>query len=175
MVYPLLLLGCAPQSSRCIHPHSHWVLALRVSPTSYHLYHLIPHSNTLSLRVVSKDELTQTLHANSGCIVGSVPASKASTFERVLQSLSLPTPPSTPPSTPTLSSTTPRDEGCLCHFRWLEALRSLRLTTYNDRDIRILIRDEEETCREMERRSVEWSSRTTDSASFIDWLVSGTL
>lgn len=171
---PLLLLGCAPQSGRCAHPHSHWVLALRVSPTQYHLYSLPPSTGTLSYQAVSSDELSQSLHPCSGCIVGSIPTSEASTLEQTLQSLAVPPSSPIPSPTPTSTSTVSRDEECLCHSRnarWADVLRSVRQMTNSDH---IIIREGQEMRDEMDRRTVEWRSRT-DSSSFVDWLASVTI
>ncbi|EIM80119.1 uncharacterized protein STEHIDRAFT_126114 [Stereum hirsutum FP-91666 SS1] len=168
MANPLLLLGCAPQSKPCIHPHSHWVLALRVSPTHYTLYSLLPNTNTLSSRSVSSDEITQSVHPSSGCIVAYIPASETSSLEHALQSLTYPTPPSTPP--PSTPHDDDDDDDCPCHARWPDTLRTLRTTINND-DITFLIRDEEEMRNEMEKRHGQWSS-STRSLSFIDWLAS---
>lgn len=174
MANPLLLLGCAPQSKRCIHPHSHWVLALRVSPTHYTLYSLLPNTNTLSSRSVSVDEITQSVHPSSGCIVAYVPPSETSSLELALQSLTYPTPPSTPP--PPSIPHDDEDEDCPCHARWPDTLRTLRTAMHND-NITFLIRDEEEMRNEMEKRHGQWSSRsgTRSTLSFIDWLASVTM
>lgn len=167
---PLLLLGCAPQSSGRILAHSHWVLAQRVSPTHYTIHTLLPNTGTLSPRTVSVDEVTQSVHPSSGCVVAYIPASDALALEHALQSLTYPTPPSTPPLPSSLHDDDDDDEDCPCHARWPDTLRSLRDMTHND-DIHFIIRDEEEMRNEMEKRHEEWSS-STRSLSFIDWLAS---
>lgn len=172
MASPLFLLGCGPQSTgRRIYPHPLWVLALRVSPAHYRIYHFPSSTGPLSGRTVSVDELSQSLRPTSGYVVGHIPASEASTVERALKSLTVSTIYTTN-TTSTPATTISQDEEYLYQSRWPEVLQSLRHLNNNSHGIR----DTQSEMREavLERWTEQWNSRTSTS-SFVDWLATITI